>query len=446
VRDDRRRSGGGGWSSRPQRFAEDRREPPPPQPPPPPAPAARLVGLEEIDLTIDKLVAGGDGLGRFEGIAIFVPLSAPGDRLRVRLTDRRPDFGRAEIVEILTPGPGRRTPPCPHFAACGGCSLQHLDDRRQLAYKVAAMREALAHIGHVHVPETVPVIAGDAWGYRLRTQLHTGKTERGPAVGYHARGSRELVAVGACPVLVPELEACLEALPGTLGETAPPRLDLAAGDGASLSSAPVVERLPHGPIQLTAGNFTYRFDARCFFQTHRGLLPDLLEQAIGPFQGAEAFDLFAGVGLFTLPLARRYQRVVAVESERVAVRFARQNVRAAEGISRVSVENRSVEGFVDALPEAADRVLVDPPRGGLPLVVRTALVAKRPRRLTYISCHAATLARDLRALQHGFAIESLCFLDLFPQTGHLEAVVQMTALDATPSAASKAAPSATCDG
>ena len=109
--------------------------------PSPPPPGIRLAEVEEVEVTVEKLVAGGDGLGRYEGIPLFIPRSAPGDRLRVRLTDRRPDYGRAEIVEILEPGPGRREAPCPHYERCGGCDLQHLEDGLQTRLKVAAVLE-----------------------------------------------------------------------------------------------------------------------------------------------------------------------------------------------------------------------------------------------------------------------------------------------------------------
>jgi len=108
-----------------------------------PTAGLRLSELEELELTIEKLVAGGDGLGRFEGIPIFVPRSAPGDRVRVRLFERRPDYGRAEILELLSPGPGRREPPCPYFTRCGGCDLQHLEDSVQIRLKGEALLETV---------------------------------------------------------------------------------------------------------------------------------------------------------------------------------------------------------------------------------------------------------------------------------------------------------------
>jgi 23S rRNA (uracil1939-C5)-methyltransferase len=131
-----------------------------------------LAELDEVEIEIEKLVAGGDGLGRVEGLLIFVPRSAPGDVLRVRIVERRPHYGRAEILEVLAPGAGRRTPPCSHFSDCGGCDLQHLTDDLQVRLKVEAARETLVRIGGLKLPFPQRVISGAAWGYRTRTQLH----------------------------------------------------------------------------------------------------------------------------------------------------------------------------------------------------------------------------------------------------------------------------------
>ena len=392
--------------------------------------AARLAEVEEVEIEIEKLVAGGDGLGRWEGIPLFVPRAAPGDRLRVALVDRRPDYGRAEIVEVLTPGPGRRQPPCPHYARCGGCDLQHIEDDLQTELKAAAVIETLRRLGGIRLEREPQIVRGASWGYRLRAQLHTETAaESGRVrVGYHARGSRDLVPVDSCPILMPRLEGLLQELPTVLsGEVAPRRLDLAAGD-EGISTAPVVEGLPHGPVSLSLeladGPLEYSYDARCFFQAHRGAVSELVERAVGPWKGGAAFDLYAGVGLFSLALARRYDRVTAVEGDRVAARYARKNART-NRLDGLQVIGQAVESWIAGLPAAAPRVLVDPPRGGLPLLVRKALVEARPRRLTYVSCHPATLARDLQRLLRLYRLEELTLIDLFPQTGHIEAVAQL---------------------
>jgi 23S rRNA (uracil1939-C5)-methyltransferase len=371
-------------------------------------------------------VAGGDGLARFQGVPVFVPRSAPGDLVRARIVERKPDYGRAEIVQILEPGPDRRPDPVPELSRSSICDLQHLDDETQTRLKVQAVRETLEHLGHVEVPADAEVIKGEPWGYRLRTQVHT---EADPAtggirVGYHARGTNDLIPVTRCPLLVPELEELLRELPAHLGEGAPPRLDLAAGDDGAVTVSPVVEGLPHGEVSTRVGDFVYAYDARCFFQAHRGLLPRLVEVTVGPWTGGTAVDLYSGVGLFSLPLARRYGQVTAVESDQIGSRYARLNVRRNHA-SNIEVVNQVVESWVRKMPEGLDRVIVDPPRGGLSRDVRNALMERPPQRLTYVSCHPAALARDLRTLQKVYRIESVVFFDLFPQTGHMETLVQM---------------------
>jgi 23S rRNA (uracil1939-C5)-methyltransferase len=396
----------------------------------PPAPGLRLALIEEAEVEVEKLVLGGDGLARLEGVPIFIARAAPGDRLRVRLTERHPDYGRAAIVEVLAPGPARRPDPYPELSATGLCDLQHLDDALQPWLKAAAVMEALARLGRVQLPADVEVVSGQPWGYRLRTQLHTAVDAATGAVrvGYHARGTNEVVAVSRCPLLVPELEELLPELAGLLASSPHRRLDLAAGDGGVVTAAPLVPGLPHGDVSMTVGDLVFSYDARCFFQVHRQLLPRLVELVVGAWEGGEAFDLYGGVGLFGLPLARRYGRVVSVEADRVAARHARNNVRR-HRLYQVSGVCQAVETWIAALPERPDRVIVDPPRAGLTGKVRQALTARRARRLTYVSCDAATLARDLRLLDPVYRIESLHLIDLFPQTGHMEVVVQLVARD-----------------
>lgn len=407
------------------RVAPKPRKPLGSQKPPQPPPGLVLAEVEQLELTIEKLVAGGDGLGRYLGVPLFVPRTAAGDRVRVRIVERRPDFGRAEVIELLSPGPGRREPPCPHFAECGGCDLQHLDERTQLRVKVEAAVETLRRIARVELPPPAEVLAGEPWGYRLRTQVHTAALGAGVVVGYHARGSRRVVPVHACAVLDPRLEHELLRLGRALKSPAPARIDLALGDDGTVAAAPPVEGLATGELRRRVGDFEYAFDARCFFQGHSGLLPTLVDRAVGSATGELAFDLYGGVGLFALPLARRYRRVVLVEGDRGAARYARRNARAVAA-DALEVVAQAVESWIgEGLPENADRVLVDPPRDGLAVPVRAALLVRPPRRLTYVSCHPAALARDLNVLGGVFAVESLRFVDLFPQTGHLETLVEL---------------------
>ncbi|MFY9825492.1 MAG: TRAM domain-containing protein, partial [Thermoanaerobaculia bacterium] len=441
-----RRPGGPPRADRPFRPGDRSRGPARPSPLPAPAPVAvalpapppvripfraRLEEVDVLELRVEKLVAGGDGLGRWEGAPIFIPRSAPGDLLKVRIVERRPDYGRAEIVEILEPGPARRPDPVPELSRSSICDLQHLDDRTQVLLKAGAVKETLEHIGKVAMPFDPELITGEPWHYRLRTQVHTTIDPLTGAVlaGYHARGTNEVIPVSRCPLLVPELEAFLAELPAHLTEQAPDapkRLDLAAGDGGAITVSPVVPGLPHGEVSTRVGDFTYYYDARCFFQAHRGLLPKLVEATAGPWEGGTAVDLYSGVGLFSLPLSSRYQRVIAVEGDQIGSRFGRMNVKR-NRVTNVESLNRAVESWVRDMPEQVDRVVVDPPRGGLSKDVRHALLLRRPERITYVSCHPAALARDLHELASAYRIEHLAFVDLFPQTGHMEVLVQLAA-------------------
>ncbi len=317
----------------------------------PPPPGAKLTDVQELVGRIEKLVAGGEGLARFEGVTIFVPRSAPGDRLRIKITERKPDYGRAEIVEILEPGPDRRPDPVPELSLTGVCDLQHLHEAAQSRLKAEAVRETLEHIGKFTLPPDTPVITGEPWGYRLHTQIHTDidPVAGGVQVGYHARGTNTVIPVSRCPLLVPELEALLAELPAVLGPDAPRRLDLAAGDGGEVTVSPVVEGLPHGEVSTRVGDFTYSYDARCFFQSHRGLLPKLIELAVGPWEGDTALDLYAGVGLFSLPLSRKYRRVIAVEADQIGSRFGRMNVKR-NRVDNIEMVNQVVESWITGSP------------------------------------------------------------------------------------------------
>jgi 23S rRNA (uracil1939-C5)-methyltransferase len=243
-------------------------------------------------------------------------------------------------------------------------------------------------------------------------------------VGYFERGSHTLVPIRVCPILLPELEATVIGLGEVLGVDAPRRLDLAIGDDSVVTAAPPIESLPGGTVKRRVGEWTFEHDARAFFQAHAGLIGDLQREVCGRARGELAVDLYAGVGLFALPLARRYARVIAVESDRVAARFAARNARAND-CGNVEIAPVSAESWVRSMPKSIDRVVVDPPRTGLPRPLRRALSATRVKHLTYASCHPATLARDLRDLASEYSIVRLTLLDMFPQTGHIEMVVDL---------------------
>jgi 23S rRNA (uracil1939-C5)-methyltransferase len=385
-----------------------------------------------LELSIDALAAGGDGVGRGpDGRVVFVPFAAPGDRLRVRLTEERARFLRGEIEAVLEPGADRVTPACTVFGRCGGCAWQHVAYAAQVDAKRAILGDALTRIARVGAPPRIEFTASpSAYGYRGRARLLVARGQ----VGFRQRRAHAVCAVTSCPLLWPALDRAL----GTLA-AAPPAGDgeweLAAGSDGRVRVAPLDAAIRRRPaareaeperIELVAAGERIRVSPGVFAQGHALLLDTLaaaLLEAAGT--GDTALELHAGAGFFTLGLARRFARVVAIESDPDAIRDLAGNV-AAAGLRQVRVIEARVEawlaaGEADAL--GADVVVLDPPRGGIGAPAAAALARSPARRLVYLSCDPATWARDLAVLlSHGWRLTRVHGFDLFPQTPHVEAL------------------------
>ncbi len=240
-----------------------------------------------------------------------------------------------------------------------------------------------------------------------------------------------------CAVLEPELNSALAALRmslkglGTEGIEFPRTIDLASGD-SGVAAHPPVAGIPDGPIRRRIGQFTYQFNASTFFQANPSILGHLIDTATLEAKGDLAIDLYAGVGLFTLPLSRTFKRVIGVEASAESAAFAQANV-AASGLNNIEVRRRRSEDWLrehaDAIAagrQAADFMLLDPPRGGVEGAGRH-LIRAAPAEICYVSCNPATLSRDLaRLIKHGYRIEKLLGLDLFPQTYHVETIARLS--------------------
>jgi 23S rRNA (uracil1939-C5)-methyltransferase len=374
--------------------------------------------METVELRIESLAAGGDGVARLpDGRVVFVPYSAPGDRVRARVVESRARFARARVEALLEPGPARVEPACPAFGACGGCAWQHVGYAAQLEAKRAILVEALRRIGGLEA-EVAPVLSSpSAYGYRGRTRVRI----EGGRVGYLRRHSHALCAVERCPVLVPALERRLGELvadpPTEQGEW-----ELAVGSGGP-RAAPLASR--DAPVTLLeVGGERLRISHGVFAQSNALLLEELaarVAEAAG--RGGLAVELFAGAGLFTLGLARRFERVIAVEGDPAAARDLRANL-AQAGPARVEIAVERVERTLPRLAGLRPRALVlDPPRTGLPRGSAADLAKLEPERVVYLSCDPATLARDLAELHpRGYALRRVQPIDLFPQTPHVEAL------------------------
>lgn len=392
---------------------------------------------DTIEIRIEKVIYGGHGLGRVEGQAVFVPFTAPGDLVRARVTERAKGFLRAEVVERLESGPGRRDAPCEYFGACGGCQLQHMTYEAQLAAKGEFVRDAIERIGRMPVPNEIVVRGAPEheFGYRVRATAHVVQMEVGTLFGFFSGKSHRVVDIVRCPLFVPELDSAWIAARAAAESVAQARtVELAAGDGDAAAQPPV-PGVGRGPVATTVGGVKYSYGPGEFFQINRPLVEALVTAATGGMSdaGGVALELYSGVGLFTIPLSRRFAKVVAVESSREAVGFALANA-CVNGAANIEVVGAPVERWLRSpglAPGVVSLALLDPPRSGLGAKSVRDLVRLAPRSIVYVSCDPSTLARDLRVfVDGGYRLDAIEAIDLFPQTFHVETIATLSRADA----------------
>lgn len=409
---------------------------------------------EQLTVDVEALSNNGEGIARHDGLVHFVPRALPGERCDVEVVHATAAWRRAHIVARRTSSSERVEPACPHYADCGGCQLQHMDYAAQLRFKRAALAETLRRIGKIEF-EPSPVVASPPFGYRRKVTFAV-RVERG-----HARlclhrwdRERELVAIERCPQLVDALNETLPAVAAWLN--APPlrgrvrnlrRLVLREDDGAlaaallfderstprqappELQAPPGVHAVfagadkPGAPLAAWVSPGGAVFPAA--FRQANAVVADLLYDRVAALAGDNcrlAIDAYAGAGELALRLAWRAERVIAIEQQRDAVSAAQLAVAELGLGERVRVLQGRVETLLRRrLP--ADLVVLDPPRVGCHADVVAALRERPPATLAYVSCHPATLARDLRALlDGGMALTELTPFDMFPQTHHVEAL------------------------
>ena len=420
-------------------------------------------GLPRTPLTVhvDGFTHGGEGVARIEGKAVFVPDTLPGERVIVEVVDDRKRWARARLLEVVEPSSERVEPPCPHAPrpgrpGCGGCDLQHARPDAQRALKTRVVREQLERLGGlVDPPVTDCRPVGPDLGYRSRARLHAAEDGR---LGFHVAGTHDVLPVEVCPKLTPAAQSIRDevgdhtaaaevavrasattdaraivltpgpdglALPGEDARadgTDPSDLLLAQPDGE------VVAMRGDGELTEHVAGHALGFDATAFFQVSvhgaEALVAEVL-RAVGAVEGALVWDLYAGVGLLSLPLAAAGAQVVAVEGRRASADHARANAEHA-GLD-VTVRHESVGRMVGRGrgqgEDEPDVVVLDPPRTGAGPDVTPGLAALAPATIVYVACDPAALARDTRTLvEHGYRLTQAVPLDLFPMTHHVEVV------------------------
>jgi 23S rRNA (uracil1939-C5)-methyltransferase len=400
----------------------------------------RTQAGDVLEVAIERIVPGGAGMAHARGLTIFVPLAAVGDVSRVRVERVKGRVAFASLTGIVTPGRDRVEPPCPYFGRCGGCDFQQLTYRAQLAAKVEIIRDCLRRIARVEAPAEIPITPSpETWHYRSRARWQ--HDPRHNHFGYYELASHRVVDVAECPVVVPELRDTLARLRASVVERgrdaeAAREFEAVAGDDGVSLAPPLSEEDSRERTREIAGE-RYSFDASCFFQINHALLDALVREALGDADDStaagrervgSAVDLYCGVGLFTLPLARRFARVAGVEANPAAAAYARRNLSDA-GLSNARVETAPVGAWLARRARQlapVDLLLLDPPRSGAEHGAVAGMLALRPRRIVYVSCDPATLARDLRELAAGgYTLDFVAAFDMFPQTHHVETVVRL---------------------
>ncbi len=439
-----------------------------------------------MQLTIEKLVYGGDGLARLEQEdgkrkTVFVPLVLPGERVEATIAEERPGFARAKLDAVLETSAQRTEPPCKYFGECGGCHYQHATYEEQLKQKREILRETIARIAKVELPE-IAVRASPPLNYRNRTRLKMAIVAGAPtkfAIGYYKLGSHQLLPVKECPISSPLINRALQALWETAIVHDLPKgvaeVELFADDAdekllvellvsqdsqqtatglfadeiqraipqaVGIAAVPLVRKGDDAVaapelsessqckgsaitgreyLDYRVGEFSYKVSAGSFFQSNRHLTLSLVELVTKGATGKLAMDLYAGVGLFTLPLAKKFERVAAVEASPASFADLKSNAP-----RNAKLFESTAEAFLEHARQKCDFVVVDPPRGGLGKRVVKALTALGPTSLAYVSCDPSTLARDLPGLTAaGYRISEAHLVDLFPQTFHIETVLRM---------------------
>ncbi len=455
-------------------------------------------------LTIEKLVYGGDGLARVPGPdgrsrAVFVPFVLPGERVEAEIVEEKPGFARASVTHLIEPSAERATAPCPYFGNCGGCHYQHIPYQRQLEFKVQILRETLERIAKIKLDREIQVHASPPWNYRNRTRLQV-RTDPEFALGYYRFGSNAVLPIRECPISSPlinrvigkllerhgcecpetveEIELFADSEDGRLLAWCFCRRDAAPQDllnwaarlqtqlqeviGVRLFSSRRDEESAADPVQLAESgaqrldykvlDASYTVSAGAFFQVNRHLIADLVSTVTADLSGELAFDLYAGVGLFSVALAPRFHHIFAVEASQTSYRDLRHNVpanvkavceRAENYLSQVptlqgaegrlslqrgttSRSGRRPNGGPGRAQQTPDAIVLDPPRSGVGKRMMGSLVRLGAPRLRYVSCDPATLARDLAPLlAAGYRIEQVHLFDLFPETFHIESVMML---------------------
>ncbi|HMM68789.1 MAG TPA: 23S rRNA (uracil(1939)-C(5))-methyltransferase RlmD [Dokdonella sp.] len=426
--------------------------------------------MQNLEVEIDSLTHDGRGVARVDGKALFVAGALPGERVLVRYSGRHRNYDEARVVELLTRSPDRIEPRCPHFGACGGCSLQHLPAEKQIEAKQAVLAENFARIGKVAPANWLPALTDKSWGYRRKGRLSVKWVDKKDKalVGFREDNPRFVADLSICHTLLPQVGERIEALSVLIGSLEARReiaqIEIAAGDDAvalvfrhlvplcdgdrdkllafGREHGLAILLQPKGPDSVHAlwperidlhfrihdSDIDLAFLPLDFVQVNAGMNQRMVARTLDLLEaGADdsVLDLFCGLGNFTLPIARRVAEIVGVEGDEGLVRRAAGNA-ATNNVNNATFHVADLAMSQATAPWATrryDKLLLDPPRSGAAAVLEY-LPRKGTDRIVYVSCHPGSLARDAGTLvsRHGFTLLQAGVMDMFPHTAHVESI------------------------
>ncbi len=433
-----------------------------------------------MHIEIEKLVFGGWGLGRVGGKVVFVPYVMPGEVVEAEIVAERKDYAFAELKEVISPAPERQIPVCPHFGFCGGCDYQHIPYALQLKFKKEQLKEEITHILGQDIASVIkPILPSpNAFSYRNRLKLRVKREGYQVRLGAYKKNTREFIPINDCPVAEELIRQCLPVLQTVLSQHAAIATQITGVEVFSsqdegkgfivfktliginkkllvnmaeelMSSLPFLKDVLYEhmafvyPRSLFEKGYTqsglfYEVEGfrlirypGTFFQVNTGQNKNLVRYVktlLAPDRKEEILELYAGIGNLSLPLAKVSKRLVGLETNSLAVKNANYNAQLNKVkaiFKRIDVET-ALEEFLKE-DNAFDHLVLDPPRTGCIRSLKTALSLFHPHKIVYVSCHPATLARDLKfLLGQGYQLKTIQPLDMFPQTQHIETISLLT--------------------
>lgn len=416
---------------------------------------AKKAAGRKFEMFIERLSDEGRGVGFDQGKAVFVGGTLPNEKILVRVIDEKRTTLEAELVDLIEPSSQRIDPKCPLFGRCGGCQLQMLDDSAQLAFKQQMLERLLKTLPRISSLQWQPALTATPWHYRHRARLAVTAIDGQPAIGFKGTNSHQVIPIPTCPVLDERLQPLLTQLPLWLSQLEQWRrieelLIAVDADGVLALDWNAQRAFPNADAEklqalateakVVVGNqatlrYTapqvqgdFAFSVRDFTQINPAINDQLaarVQQWLEPTASDDIVDLFCGLGNFTLPLARHVKSISGYESSYTMVERAQSN---AKNAACANAEFHALDLFTssDKLPATFNKALLDPPRAGAKSVCEQLVKSKVLQTIVYVSCNPQTLVRDLAILiEGGFTLKQAALVEMFPQTGHAETVVQL---------------------